>query len=803
MRPLAALGRTDRLALLGLTALVLWLFRAALAGGVYHKRDISLVWHPQVETLVRVVASGALPLWDSSISFGQPLLADPSAQALYPFTWLNLVLRPWTAYTLFAFAHVLLAGAGMFALARRWGLDALSAATAGSVWMLSGPYLSLLDLWHHLASASWMPLVLLAADAALERRSTGAALAFGAALGAQMLAGSAEMCALTLVAVALLVVPRRLERPLLDRRNAGLLFACAAALAVAMALSAGQWMTGLEVVRRAARRSLPFDVRTYWSVHPLGMLETLAPGLWSTMPLDAGLRSSLYEAREPFLGSLYMGAPALALVGAAFAAGRDRRRWWLLAVGGASLLVALGKHAPVYGALVRALPPLEILRYPVKVMVLAAFCWSLLAGLGVAALRAARPAPSRFLGWVAAPLLAVIAFDATAALLALRPPPWVQGLFEFSSPVMADLALRGAAFRLSVGATVTAAALALAFAWARRPRPWVAPLLAGLTVADLAAFHRHPNPVAPRALYTHRPEVLALVSREPGGRLYVYDYGTPGPSWSRLGGGMPYLLERMPVGWTPDAASALGMQLYMAPQVAGRWGLSRSFEMDYRGLFPPFLRRLAHGLREAEGTPAHLRLLRAGGVGHVVTLHAEGFEDLTAAGTLPGLFQRPIRVYSVPDPLPRAYAVTGARHAPDHEAVAALADPGFDLAGEVLLPPAGAGPAAGGPAGAAGRARVIEERSDHVVVEAELDRPGYVVLLDAFDPGWRARLDGRDVPILRANLAFRAVHVPVGRHRLEFRYTPPVALAALSVSAVTAIVLAGTGLRQLARRRSA
>ena len=57
-------------------------------------------------------------------------------------------------------------------------------------------------------------------------------------------------------------------------------------------------------------------------------------------------------------------------------------------------------------------------------------------------------------------------------------------------------------------------------------------------------------------------------------------------------------------------------------------------------------------------------------------------------------------------------------------------------------------------------------------LEAELSQAGYVVLVDGYDPGWRATIDGRGVPVLRANVAFRAVAVPPGRHVIEYRYRP-------------------------------
>jgi uncharacterized membrane protein YfhO len=46
-------------------------------------------------------------------------------------------------------------------------------------------------------------------------------------------------------------------------------------------------------------------------------------------------------------------------------------------------------------------------------------------------------------------------------------------------------------------------------------------------------------------------------------------------------------------------------------------------------------------------------------------------------------------------------------------------------------------------------------------------QPGYVLQREAWYPGWRARLDGRDVPLLRADVLYRAVAVPAGEHDLD------------------------------------
>jgi uncharacterized membrane protein YfhO len=64
------------------------------------------------------------------------------------------------------------------------------------------------------------------------------------------------------------------------------------------------------------------------------------------------------------------------------------------------------------------------------------------------------------------------------------------------------------------------------------------------------------------------------------------------------------------------------------------------------------------------------------------------------------------------------------------------------------------------------------------------------VLTDTFDEGWSARVDGRDVAVQRANVAFRAVPAPAGRHRVELRYWPPWLGTGLLVALVTLIALA-------------
>jgi hypothetical protein len=71
----------------------------------------------------------------------------------------------------------------------------------------------------------------------------------------------------------------------------------------------------------------------------------------------------------------------------------------------------------------------------------------------------------------------------------------------------------------------------------------------------------------------------------------------------------------------------------------------------------------------------------------------------------------------------------------------------------------------------ADRFRSISRAADRTEVEADLACPGLLVVGDAFYPGWRARVDGRRVPVQEV-YAVRAVPLEAGRHRVDFFYRP-------------------------------
>jgi uncharacterized membrane protein YfhO len=76
-----------------------------------------------------------------------------------------------------------------------------------------------------------------------------------------------------------------------------------------------------------------------------------------------------------------------------------------------------------------------------------------------------------------------------------------------------------------------------------------------------------------------------------------------------------------------------------------------------------------------------------------------------------------------------------------------------------------------------------------VTLKADLSRPGYIVLLDRYDSNWRACLDGREVPVLRANQIFRAVYAEPGQHVVSFSYRQNGLLIGILITCVTIVGL--------------
>ena len=66
--------------------------------------------------------------------------------------------------------------------------------------------------------------------------------------------------------------------------------------------------------------------------------------------------------------------------------------------------------------------------------------------------------------------------------------------------------------------------------------------------------------------------------------------------------------------------------------------------------------------------------------------------------------------------------------------------------------------------------RVVRYNVNQIKVKTDFTQPKFLVYNDSYHTQWRVRIDGRPVKLVRANIAFKGVWVPAGRHTVEFAF---------------------------------
>lgn len=150
--------------------------------------------------------------------------------------------------------------------------------------------------------------------------------------------------------------------------------------------------------------------------------------------------------------------------------------------------------------------------------------------------------------------------------------------------------------------------------------------------------------------------------------------------------------------------------------------------------------------------------------------------------------------------LPEAFVAGGAARVTFDGALATIRnDPTVDPASLVLYEGLCRQCALATRPGVAGRAVTpVRWRERTARVAVQVDRPGVLVVSQAWSKGWRATVDGREVPVVRVYGLTMGVPVPAGRHDVRFRYDAPGLQTGLAVSIVTVM---GLGLAIAIERR--
>ncbi len=68
---------------------------------------------------------------------------------------------------------------------------------------------------------------------------------------------------------------------------------------------------------------------------------------------------------------------------------------------------------------------------------------------------------------------------------------------------------------------------------------------------------------------------------------------------------------------------------------------------------------------------------------------------------------------------------------------------------------------------------LVDQKPNWLKYESQSAKDGFAVFSEIYYPkGWRATIDGNEVPILRADYVLRALSVPGGKHTIEFTFEP-------------------------------
>jgi hypothetical protein len=704
--------------------------------------DVPTVTYPFAAFFREAMRHGEFPLWANGAGAGFPFLATFQSALLSPFTWLALVvpLPEWTVVS--ASLRLLTGGLGMFVFARRLGLSA-GAATVGGVSYLLNPF-TVLWLEHPLAGVPpWMPWLLVAADAAARggwRPAAGLAVTTGLVLGGgHPHTGAAGFL---LGALYALFAAGRTARPwpALARVSVG--------LALGLALVAVQVLPFLEYLSM----SRLYLWRNSYALNPfhqpLAALPTLLlPQLWGHPDAGNYIGPSNYLEQ-----TLYVGVPTLLLAAAALTSRSHRATAWFFAgVATVALLVIMGTPGLLH--LISVVPLLKAASLP-RFMIVATTCAAALAAIGAERLREGRRASRPHDGLVLITVATVGFVIACGAILAIaRDSLITTGVWTFAVPWALWAVL------------LAAATLAAAVLTVKRPGLFRggSTLLVALVTMDLLAF----------AWNVHRPIPADLV--------------------------FPAIPELRLIDAGADLTRVVGTGTTLLPNTAMVYGLqdARSYDgLDVRHVAELLAGTFGTDVRPLLKDTGPFTLLNLLSVRYVITEPGVHLPD--------GWFERintdPVGVYRNTRLLPRAFLVDAWQVVDDATGRDLLQNERVDSRRRVLL----ASPLAAGEQperaleGAADDVSIVRYANNVVDLDVSAGGRRLLVLSDTHFPGWDATIDGQPATVHRANVAFRAVSVPQGHHRVQFRYRPrPVLIGGLLSAAALAVVLA------LARRRGA
>jgi len=455
-----------------------------------------------------------------------------------------------------------------------------------------------------------------------------------------------------------------------------------------------------------------------------------------------------------------------------------------------ALTYALGPHTPVHWIMYHLVPGANVLRTPGMIAYLFAFPACVLAAIGLDQL-------SPDLGHPAALARRILqvggALTGIALIVTLAPAAsshvWQAILYSGITPdkqqvfsTGLDWLQRGALY----STLIIAGSTVLLYLGARQQVSLsvVAILLCALTVADTwrinSLFFKYENPKRSPDMRRENAGTVAFLKGDAGSQ--------------------PRRILPLP---NSNLLKSPGYRLFGIPSVSGFHDFTiRRYDRLLREI-DPVAAALGYKLQAPDQVPysqadlaaAMHPLLNLLAARYIVT--PRGFTLTLPA--FPEVFTgERLQVYENGQATPWLYAVPGVTvMSGEAQIVSSLKSGAIDLHRQVILerpPPPGLSVAEiGSTSAASGPAAIELQRNDIAggVVSLSVDspEPRMLVMAENFHSNWKAFVDGVESEIYRANYIWQAVHVPAGRHEVEFRYRSRTVVISRWMSLLSAVII--------------
>lgn len=699
--------------------------------------DVTFHLHPALIYAAREIREGRFPLWNPHAFAGAPFFANPQSALLFPLNALAYLLPVPAALTLISILKLSAAGAGMY-----WFLSLLSvgrlAATVGAIAFMFNGVLIVWLQWPLGSSVVCLPLLFGMTERLFQRGNLRTVAGLAIAVAVSIFAGYPQGAFHGSLATGAYAVCRAVG----SASPLSFLTRFAAGTGLGVAIAGVQLFPFLEYLRTSS----VFAYRAEWmpvvSLPARSVITLLMPyyygsptggdfwGHWSFNDISASV-----------------GLAPLVVLPATLAAAWSRTGTKFF-VGLAGLTGAMVYGMPVVTPALAGFPPLSLAANH-RVVTLFVFSLCALCAIGLDAI-------------AKSPRGAIRGAEAGVKLMFVT----LTGIAFFfvvdDYPAIARTAMKVSVFVQYLGflglLTLTTLLVLRLFRDGGGASRWWLPLILAQLASVLPPAATYNPVIDARLLYPAPPPAIRYLRHQSArdlGRVI------PGEVWNT------------------------GM-LYGFFEVAGHDGMTprRVEEVASPAKSVGFLGSLALTVTTGFSSPVFDLL----GIRHVV---------VAPGGTAPAPhfsleYDGPdARIYRNDRALPRAFLASRARRCVDDAAGLRLMREGaLDFREEVLVAQCEGAPAAG-PRGRVSNAEIRQYRSHRVVIHAMTDSPAYLVLTDTWFPGWRARVNGVEQPVWRANHAFRAVWLPPGRHEVEFRYRPASFQFGLGLSALAACAALG------------